>query len=152
MKKLILQSTEINIRTELEELTYSEVILFQQHIAKILYNIDNQDFAQLMVEVRRLFNNQQYAEMIVLLENYYTGLQVQEYGKDSWVVCFGILIEKHKPELNEFKLVEAVRELERQGLKAKQIKEEVENFSKAFPLTNTILRLRVEGLKEIFHE
>ena len=148
MKTINLKNKKIDIRTEVEELTYTELIAFKQYFSKVIYDIDESNIDEKFQEIKNAFNKAQYADMWLIFYNWYIGLKTQEPGGNAWILCFGLLIEKEKPTTTEKTLIETVQELETDGLNMKTIIESVEVFSQAFPLIWSSYQLRVERLIE----
>lgn len=149
MKIIKLKNKNINVRTEISELTYSEVIAFQQYFAKITYDIETNDIDNIFAEIKKLFDRNQYADMWILFYNWYIGIKTQQKGGNAWIYCFGLLLEKPKLTIEEVELIELVREQEKDGLTMEQIIEGVEGFGQAFPLLFQAYMLRAEGLIQL---
>lgn len=148
MKSVQLKNQKINIRTSIDELTYSELVAFKQYFSKVIYDIDENDLDSKFQEIKKMFDKGQYADMWILFYNWYIGMKTQQYGGNAWILCFGILIEKEKIVTDEKTLIEKVQELENDGLEMKTIIESVEVFSQAFPLIWSSYQLRAERLIE----
>jgi hypothetical protein len=152
MKTFQLNDKKINIRTDVSELKYSDTVAFKQYFAKVIYDIDENNLDILIEKLKTNFDKSQYADLWLNIYNWYTSIKTLQIGGDAWVFCFGILIDKEKIITDERPLIELVQELEEQGLTEKEIFEAVENFTKAFPLLNSVYQLRAEGLNEIINQ
>ena len=135
----------MKIRKKTEELTYSEIVLFQQYFGQIIYEMDVTDFSVLKQKIFDSLNKADIAQAILHLQNFETNMHVQEFGTDAWIMCFAILIKKDEPITDSEKLKE-IYEKNAKKLSEKEVKETVVNFTKAFPLLYLNYRRRVERL------
>jgi len=128
-----LKSKTLKIRESENEVTYSEAALFKQYFLQILYDFTIGSLEEVTQKVFTALDNNNKSEAVIILSNYVQSQKLQEVGRDAWMYCFAILIDKDKQELNAENLIELFKEYENE-LTKEIIETSVVNFLKAFPI------------------
>ena len=148
MKTIKINKEKIKIRTEVDELTFSELTLFQQYFTKILYDIDLPLLDETKQKIMDALDNGQPTKAGILLENFVQGIKTLEFGRNAWIYCFAILLEKNEPTTNEAELLENYDKYSKH-FSEKLIKDIVVNFTRAFPTLYHLYQMRAEGLNNL---
>ncbi len=131
MKEIKLGESTYKIVSDIGEIRYDKMVMFQQYITAIFQGLDMPLFALTMDKVRVHFNNGDYMQAYSELTNFDTAIKLKQINIDPLGMCFAIMLEGN--EANEDVLQEKLNKMIDDGLAWDTVKEEVLNFMKLYP-------------------
>jgi hypothetical protein len=147
MKEIKLNDgTKLKMCTDVKEITYTELDIFQKYFGQILWNVDEKNLDSVIEKTFTYIDDQKISKAMFLLDNFRKNLKIQQVGLNAWMMCFAILVKKENPIFNEDELLELFRDFDKKGIDKELLEEVVVNFTKAFPITHNIYSVKKEGL------
>ena len=130
MKKIKIGSVDYEIISDIGEIRYDKMVMFNQYIVAVFQGIDMPLFAITMDKVRNHFNKGEYMQAYNELTNFDTAIKFKEHKLDPLGMCFALMLKGD--ESNEKVLQEKLHEMIENGLKWDVVKTEVVNFMKLY--------------------
>lgn len=132
MKKVKIGKNEtIEIVSNIGEIRYDKMVMFNQYIIAVFQGIDKPLFALTMDKVRVHFNKGEYMQAYNEIMNFDTAIKFSEFKLDPLGMCFALLIKGD--ETDEDALRDIINDLVEKGLKWDTVKKEVVNFMELYP-------------------
>ena len=142
-KFIVAERSDINYLRQVEFINYMNFII--EDFTEGLH------FTILKNKIIKSLNEQNFYKIPVILEDAEAGLKIKNSCK-AWYYCYALIVSEENEDTSKTdtifldKKIEIFSEL---GLTENDIKAEVINFTKAFPLTYLKLMSKMEGLKSI---
>lgn len=130
MKVLKVGKKEFKIVSNIGEIRYDKMTMFNQYIIAVFEGIDMPMYSLFMDKMRNHYNKAEYMQAWQVLTNYDTAIKFKEYKLDALGMCFSLLLEGNETDENVLKI--KMQELIDQGLLWDTVEEEVINFMKLY--------------------
>jgi len=131
MKAIKVGEKEVKIISDIDEIRYDKMVMFNQYIVAVFQGIDMPLFALTMDKVRLHFNKGDYMQAYNEMQNFETAIRFKEYKLDPLGMCFGLMLEGDETDEDVLKV--KMQELIEEGLKWDTVKDEVVNFMALYP-------------------
>ena len=131
MKKIKVGEKQWEIISDIDEIRYDKMVMFNQYIIAVFQGIDMPLFALTMDKVNAHYNKGEYLQAYNELKNFDTAIKFKEHKLDPLGMCFALLLKGN--ETDEDVLKEELQVMIEEGLKWDVVKEEVLNFMKLYP-------------------
>ena len=131
MKTIKVGKKDVKIISDIDEIRYDKMVMFNQYIVAVFEGIDTPLFALTMDKVNHHYNNGDYMQAYNELRNFDTAIKFKEHKLDPLGMCFALLFEGD--ETNEDVLKSQMQELIEEGLKWDVVKKEVVDFMALYP-------------------
>ena len=131
MKKIKIGSKEFEIVSNIGEIRYDKMVMFNQYIVAVFQGIDVPLFALTMDKIKNHYNKGEYMQAFNEMQNFDTAIKFKEFQLDPLGMCFALLIKGNEADENVLKI--ELREMIEEGLMWDTVKEEVINFMRLYP-------------------
>jgi len=131
MKAVKVGEKEVKIISDIDEIRYDKMVMFNQYIVAVFQGIDMPLFALTMDKVRLHFNKGDYMQAYNEMQNFETAIRFKEHKLDPLGMCFGLMLEGDETDEDVLKV--KIQELIEEGLKWDTVKDEVVNFMALYP-------------------
>ncbi len=131
MKKIKIGNVNYEIVSDIGEIRYDKLVMFNQYIVAVFQGIDMPLFAITMDKVRNHFNKGEYMQAYNEITNFDTAIKFKEHKLDPLGMCFALMLKGDVTD--EQLLKEKLHEMSENGLKWDTVKSEVVNFMQLYP-------------------
>lgn len=136
MKDLKIGEVEYRVITNVGEIKYGRMNVFNQYIAAVFQGMDIPLFAVTMDKIKAYYNKGEYMQAYNEMINFDTAIKMKDHQLDPLGMCFSLicLADGEKAEVTDESLLkEKLNKMIDDGLEYDVVKEEVVNFMKLYP-------------------
>ena len=136
MKNIKIGDDEYKIISDIGEIKYSRMNLFNQYITAVFQGMDIPLFAVTMDKIKAYYNKGEYMQAYNEMVNFDTTIKMKEFQLDPLGMCFALITVEEGEDLNhvnETFLKEKLQRMISNGLSYDMVKDEVVNFMKRYP-------------------
>ena len=131
MKKIKLGEKEYEIVSDIGEIRYDKMVMFQQYIVAVFEGLDTPLFALTMDKVRHYYDKGEFMQAYNELTNFDTAIKFKEFQLDPLGMCFALMFKGNESDEDVLKV--QLKEMIEAGLTYDVVKEEVVNFMLLYP-------------------
>ena len=136
MKTIKIGEEKYKVISNIGEIKYSRMNMFNQYISAVFQGLDIPLFAVTMDKVKAYYNNGEYMQAYNELVNFDTAIKMKDYQLDPLGMCFALITVEEGEDLNstnETALKEKLKRMISNGLDYDVVKNEVLNFMNRYP-------------------
>jgi hypothetical protein len=136
MKDLKIGEVKYRLITNIGEIKYSRMNVFNQYIAAVFQGMDIPLFAVTMDKIKAYYNKGEYMQAYNEMINFDTAIKMKDYHLDPLGMCFSLICLEDGEDAtltDEAFLKEKLQRMITEGLDYDVVKKEVVNFMKLYP-------------------
>ena len=131
MKKIELGGKEYDIISNIGEIRYDKLVMFNQYILAVFQGLDVPLFALTMDKVKQHYDKGNFMSAYNELVNFDTAIKFKEFKLDALGMCFALMLKGDESDEDILKV--QLQEMIDDGLKWDTVKDEVVNFMTLYP-------------------